>query len=110
MESVQCCLQEDLNDVSKWRLQTSLQCATETQKQGNSRDAKKQQTKTTTTTKNNNKKRQLKPLILKFTPGTNIVEQVCEHRVRGVSLSEELKWQSHTDDVCKQLTRNIFFA
>ena len=37
-------------------------------------------------------KHQLKPLMLKLTLGTDIVEQVREHRVPGVTLDEELKW------------------
>ena len=53
-------------------------------------------------------KHQLKPPMLKFTLGTNIIEQVCEHRVHEVTLEEELKWQSYTDYVCEQLARNLF--
>ena len=53
-------------------------------------------------------KRQLKALVLKLTLGTDIVEQVREHRVLGVTLDEGLKWQSHIDNVCKQLARNLF--
>ena len=53
-------------------------------------------------------KHQLKPLMLKLTLGTEIVEQVREHRVLGVTLDEELKWQSHIDNVCKHLARNLF--
>ena len=51
---------------------------------------------------------QLKPLILQLTLGTDIVEQVREHRILGVSLDEELKWQSHIENICKQLARNLF--
>ena len=53
-------------------------------------------------------KHQLKPLMFKLTLGTNIVKQVREHRVLRVTLDEELKWQSHIDNVCKQLARNLF--
>ena len=53
-------------------------------------------------------KHQLKPPMLKLTLGTNIIEQVCEHRVLGVTLEEELKWQSYTDYVCEQFARNLF--
>ena len=52
--------------------------------------------------------RQLKLVILKLTLGTDIVEQVREHRVLGVTLDEELKWQSVINNVCKQLGRNLF--
>ena len=37
----------------------------------------------------------------KLTLGTDIVEQVREHRVLGVTLDEELKWQSHIDNIRK---------
>ena len=48
--------------------------------------------------------------MLQLTLGTDIVEQVREHRVLGVTVDEELKWQSHNDNVCKQLARNLFYA
>ena len=51
-------------------------------------------------------KHQLKPLMLDLTLGTNITEQVREHRVLGITIDEELKWQPHTDNICKQVARN----
>ena len=53
-------------------------------------------------------KHQFKPLMLKLTLSTNIVEQVREHRVLRVTLDEDLRWQSQIDNVCKQLIRNLF--
>ena len=53
-------------------------------------------------------KHQCKPLMLKLTLGANLIDQVCEHGVLGVTLNEELKWQSHIDTVCKKLARNLF--
>ena len=46
--------------------------------------------------------------MLKLTLGAKLIEQVREHRVLGVTLDEELKWQSHIDSVCKRLARNLF--
>ena len=43
-----------------------------------------------------------------LTLGANLIEQVREHRVLGVTLDEELKWQSHIDSVCKKFARNFF--
>ena len=43
--------------------------------------------------------------MFKLTFGTD-VEQICEYRVLGVTLDEELKWQSHID-VCNQLAQNF---
>ena len=48
-------------------------------------------------------KHQIKPLMLKLTLCTNIVEQVREHRVLAVTFDEDLKRQSHVNNVCKQL-------
>ena len=53
-------------------------------------------------------KHQLKPLMLNLTLGSDIVEQVREHEVLGVTLEEELTWQSQLDNVCKQL--KIYFC
>ena len=53
-------------------------------------------------------KHQRKPLMLKPTLSAKLIEQVREHRVLGVTLDEELKWQSHIDSVCKKLARNFF--
>ena len=36
------------------------------------------------------------------------VEQVREHQVLGVIIDEELKWQSHIDNICKHLSKNLF--
>ena len=47
--------------------------------------------------------------MLRLTLGAKFIEQVCEHRVFGVTLDEELKWQSHIDSVCKKFARNLFF-
>ena len=55
-------------------------------------------------------KHQLKPLILKLILGTDSVEQVCEHRVLGVTLGEEIKWQSHIDNVRKLVSSKFIFA
>ncbi|WP_419598339.1 reverse transcriptase domain-containing protein [Thiolapillus sp.] len=93
VESIQCCLQESLNDVSKWCHQNRMVI---------------HPGKTKSMVVAARQKHQLKPLMLKLTLGTDIVEQVREHRVLGVTLDEELKWQSHIDNVCKQLARNLF--
>ena len=46
--------------------------------------------------------------MLQFTLDTNTVEQVHEHKVLAVTLDEELKCQSHSDNICKQLARILF--
>ena len=52
-------------------------------------------------------KHQLKPLMLNLTLGTNIIEQVREHRVLGITIDEEIKWQPHIDNIRKQVARNL---
>ena len=54
------------------------------------------------------KKRQLKLRTLNLTLGANIIVQVRQHGVLGVTTDEELKWQPHIDNVCKQIVRNLF--
>ena len=46
--------------------------------------------------------------MLRLTLGAKFIEQVREHRVFGVTLDEELKWQSHIDSVFKQVAWNLF--
>ena len=53
-------------------------------------------------------KHQLRPLSLNPTLEKRPVQQVREHRILGVIIDEELKWQSHTDNVCKHFSRNLF--
>ena len=53
-------------------------------------------------------KHQLKPLILNLTLGTNITEQVRQHRVLRIATDEELKRQPHIYNICKQVARNLF--
>ena len=43
-------------------------------------------------------------LLLDSTP----VEQVHEHRVLGIIIDDQFKWEAHTDNVCKKLSQNIF--
>ena len=51
-------------------------------------------------------KHQPKSLMPTLTLGANLLEQVREQRVFGLTLDEELKWLSHIDNVCKQLDRS----
>ena len=76
MELVQCCLQEGLSDVIKWSHPNRLVI----------HPGKIKSMEVAT-----RQKHQLKPLMLKLTLGTNIAEQVREHRVLGVTLDGELK-------------------
>ena len=50
-------------------------------------------------------KHQRRPLTRNLTLGKTAVQQVREHRVLGVIIDEELKWQSHIDNVCKRVSK-----
>ena len=52
----------------------------------------------------NTRKKQL-PLNLKFE--TTPIEQVSKHRLLGVTVDEQLKWQTHIN-ICRTVSRNIF--
>ena len=93
VKSVQRSLQEGLNDVSKWCDQNRMVV---------------HPGKTKSMVLVSRQKHQLKPLILNLTLGTNITEQVREHRVLEITSDEELKWQPHIDNICKHVARNLF--
>ena len=95
MKSVYRSLQEGLNDVSKWCDQNRMLV---------------HPGKTKNMVLASRQKHQLKPLILNLTLGTNITEHVREHRVLVTTIHEELKWQPHIVNICKQVARNKIFA
>ena len=50
-------------------------------------------------------KNQLNPLQLKLTLEKTDIEQVHEHRVLGVTIDTEMKWQSQLSNVCKIVSK-----
>ena len=54
-------------------------------------------------------KHQLSPLQLKLTLEKTDIEQVNEHRVLGVIIDAEMKWQSHLSNVCKIVPKNCSY-
>ena len=56
-------------------------------------------------TRQKHQKKQL-PLNLKFE--TTPIEQVSKHRLLGVTVDDQLKWQAHINNMCKTVSRNIF--
>ena len=73
VESVHCCPQEGLNDLSRWR-------------HPNRKVSQPGRTKSVGTAVR--QRHQLKPLMLQLTLGTNSVEQVREYRVLGIQLTK----------------------
>ena len=53
-------------------------------------------------------KHQRSPLCLKLEVNSEIVAQVKEHRVLGLTIDDELKWQSRVGNVCKIVSKNVF--
>ena len=53
-------------------------------------------------------KHQLKTLSLNLSVGSSSIEQVREHRVLGVILDQEMKWEAHISSLCKRLSRNLY--
>ena len=57
---------------------------------------------------NTRQKHQRRPLTLNLTLGKNPVQQVGEHWVQGLIIDEQLRRQSHIDNVCKHVSKNLF--
>lgn len=93
LDSVQNNLQDGLNDVFEWCRQNRMAIHP-------------QKTKCMVLT--SRQKHQRKPLTLSLILGENRVEQVSEHRVLGVIIDNEFKWQSHIEKLCKRLAKNLF--
>ena len=53
-------------------------------------------------------KHQREPLTLDIKLQSNSLRQVHTHKVLGVYIDQELKWQSHIEYVCKTVSRNVF--
>ena len=53
-------------------------------------------------------KHQLLPLSLDLLLHGVKVEQVVEHRLLGIIIDNKLRWDTHTDTLCKTLSRRVF--
>ena len=51
---------------------------------------------------------QLSPLTLNLSVASHPVVQVTEHRLLGVIVDSQLKWQCHIDHICKSVSKNVF--
>ena len=47
-------------------------------------------------------------ICLKLEVNSETVTQVKGHRVLGLTIDDELKWQSHVGNVCKPVSKNVF--
>ena len=53
-------------------------------------------------------KHQRSTLCLKLEVNSETVTQVKEHRVLGLTIDDELKWQPYVNNVCKAVSKNVF--
>ena len=53
-------------------------------------------------------KNQKQQLSLNLNFETTPIEQVSKHRLLGVTVDEQLKWQTHINNICRTVSRNIF--
>ena len=51
---------------------------------------------------------QLSPLVLNLSVQNHAVVQVAEHRLLGVNVDNQMKWQSHVNKTCRTISRNIY--
>jgi hypothetical protein len=93
IQEVQTSLQKGLDLVQDWCLENSMTL-----------NANK--TKSMVITTRQKHQRQRLELILEI--NSTLIEQVREHKLLGVILDEEMKWQSHINSVGKLLSKNLF--
>ena len=53
-------------------------------------------------------KHQIQQLPFNLNFETTPVEQVSKHRLLRVTVDEQLKWQTHINNICRTVSRNIF--
>ena len=85
-------LQESLNDVSEWS--TDNHMVLHPQKTKSMLIATRQ-------------KHQRAPLELNLTLNDNPIEQISSHKVLGVTIDDEFKWQIHINNISKTVARNL---
>ena len=93
IEDVEILLQGSLNKVDKW-------C--------NANQMILNSNKTKSMVITTRQKHQLKQLSLLLSVNSSNIEQVREHRVLGVILDQEMKWEAHINSLCKRLSRNLY--
>ena len=64
--------------------------------------------KTKSMTITTRQKHQLSPLPLDLVLNGAKIDQVSEHRLLGITVDSKLRWDSHTNNVCKTVSRRVF--
>ena len=86
-------LQQGLDEVSNWCQHNSMAL----------NPAKTESMVVTT-----RQRHQLKPLVLNLAFQSQNITQVSEHKLLGVTVDKELKWEAHINNVCKKVSKNVF--
>ena len=90
VQEIEVTLQKSLNDVYGW-CKNNLMCL----------NPEKTKCMVIATRQNH----QLSPLRLKLDIDSKTVVQVKEHRVLGITIDDEFKWQSHVSIICKTISK-----
>ena len=93
VKGIEVTLQKSLNEVSGW-CKNNLMCL----------HPEKNKCMVIAT----RQKHQRSPLRFKLDINSKTVVQVKEHRVLGITIEDEFKWQSHVSNICKTVSKNIF--
>ena len=94
VKEIEVTLQKSLNEVSGW-CKNNLMCLHPEKKTKCMVIATRQ-------------KHQRSPLRLRLDINSKTVVQVKEHRVLGITIDNEFRWQSHVSNICKTVSKNIF--
>ena len=93
ISNLQTSLQRGLNDVASW-------CSS------NQMIIHPQKTKCMVIT--SRQMHQLRPLMLNLSINNHPIEQASTHKVLGIIIDQELKWESHIDSLAKKLARSLY--
>ena len=93
VKEIESVLQTSLNDVSSWCSKNSMLIHPH---------------KTKSMLVSTRQKLQNSTYTLSLSIDSTPVEQVSEHRVLGITLDDQFKWEAHTNNVCKKLSQNLF--
>ena len=93
MSDVQSSLQCGINDISNWCILNQMAIHPK---------------KTKCMVITSRQKHQLQPLTLDLLVDNTPLEQVRSHKVLGVIIDDELRWEDHIDFLTKKLSRSLF--
>ena len=92
-QTIESCLQIGLDDVATWCDNNKMTL---------------NPTKTECTIITTRQKHQLSDLSLNLQIKGEAIQKVKQHRLLGVAVDNQLRWQIHIDDVCKSVARNAY--